>query len=153
MKLGLYTDVGVQTCRGGRPGSWPYYDLDAQTFANWTIDFVKMDWCGHPGGHEAPELYGMMRDALNKTGRPMLLSICEWGRYTPWEWGKETGNMWRAGPDHIPIWVAPDTGQDPGTAGGTSQIIQHFAGLSSYAGPGGWNDPDFLMPGNYSICI
>jgi len=29
MKLGLYTDVGVVTCRFGRPGSWPYYQQDA----------------------------------------------------------------------------------------------------------------------------
>jgi len=149
MKLGLYTDVGQNTCRGGRPGSWPYYDLDAQTFASWGIDFVKMDWCGHPGGHEAQELYTMMRDALNKTGRPILFSLCEWGKYNVWEWGMEVGNIWRAGPDHIPLWWSPDSGQDPGTAGGTSQIIQHFAGLSKYAGPGGWNDPDFLMPGYF----
>lgn len=62
--------------------------------------------------------------------------------------GMNVGNMWRVGPDHIPIWWEPESGQDPGTSGGTAQIIQHFAGKSSFAGPGGWNDPDFLMPGN-----
>lgn len=30
---------------------------------------------------------------------------------------------------------------------GTANIIEHMAGLSKWAGPGGWNDPDFLMPG------
>jgi len=40
-------------------------------------------------------------------------------------------------------------GQDPGTGGGTSQIIQHQAGISKYSGPGQWNDPDFLMPGYF----
>jgi len=149
MKIGLYTDVGEKTCKGGRPGSWPYYDQDAQTFASWGIDFVKMDWCGHPGGHTAQELYSMMRDSLNKTGRPILFSMCEWGLFDVWTWAKPVGNMWRAGPDHLPLWVAPDTGQDPGTSGGTAEIIQHFAGLSSFAGPGGWNDPDFLMPGYF----
>lgn len=80
-------------------GSWPYYKEDAMTFASWGIDFVKMDWCGHPGGHQAEgrpvigildlnlELYGLMRDALNATGRPILFSICEWGLYNVWEWG------------------------------------------------------------------
>jgi len=57
--------------------------------------------------------------------------------------------MWRAGPDHIPLWWSPDYSQDPGTAGGTSQIIQHFIGISKYSGPGQWNDPDFLMPGYF----
>jgi len=108
-----------------------------------------MDWCGHPGQYTAPQLYQMMSDALNKTGRPILFSICEWGLYNPWEWAPPMANMWRSGPDHIPLWWSPDTGQDPGTAGGTSQIIQHFAGLSKYAAPGQWNDPDYLLPGYF----
>jgi alpha-galactosidase len=119
------------------------------TYASWGVDYVKMDWCNHPGQYTAPELYQMMSDALNKTGRPILFSICEWGRYNPWEWAPAMSNMWRSGPDHLPLWWSPDTGQDPGTAGGTSQIIQHFGGLSKYAGPGQWNDPDFLMPGYF----
>jgi len=49
MKLGLYTDVGNKTCKGGRTGSWDRYEQDALTFASWGIDMVKMDWCGHPG--------------------------------------------------------------------------------------------------------
>lgn len=72
-----------------------YYEQDAKTFASWGVDMVKMDWCGHPGGHNATELYGMMRDALNKSGRPMLFSVCEWGLYEPWTWGTNTANMWR----------------------------------------------------------
>jgi len=107
-----------------------------------------MDWCGNPG-YPAQVLYTNMSKALNKTGRPILFSICEWGRFNVWEWGMDVANMWRSGPDHIPLWWSPDSGQDPGTGGGTSQIIQHFGGLSKYAGPGGWNDPDFLMPGYF----
>jgi alpha-galactosidase len=49
---------------------------------------------------ELLDLYAMMRDALNKTGRPILFSMCEWGLYNPWEWGMKTANMWRIGPDH-----------------------------------------------------
>lgn len=42
--FGLYTCVGTQTCRGGRPGSYGYYDVDANTFANdWQMDFIKVD--------------------------------------------------------------------------------------------------------------
>lgn len=46
--LGAYTDVGPKTCRASRTGSWPFYQQDAQTFAAWTLDMVKMDWCDHP---------------------------------------------------------------------------------------------------------
>lgn len=53
--------------------------------------------------------------------------------------------------DHLPLWWTPETGQDPGQGQGTSNIIEHMAGLSKYAGPGGWNDPDFLMTGEHSI--
>jgi len=45
--------------------------------------------------------------------------------------------------------VTPDTDQDPGQGQGTANVIQHMAGLSQYAGPGGWNDPDFLMTGEW----
>jgi alpha-galactosidase len=92
--LGVYTDAGTTTCRGNRPGSYPYYSQDALTYASWGVDLVKMDWCGHPGNYSAPQLYGMMRDALNATGRPMVFSICEWGLYSPWLWGPSTGNLW-----------------------------------------------------------
>jgi len=149
LKLGLYTDVGEFTCRDGRPGSWPYYKQDALTFASWGVDMVKMDWCGHPGGYTAPQLYGMFRDALNATGRRMLFNICGWGKYDPWLWGPNTSNTWRVGPDHLPLWWTPPTDQDPGQGQGTANIIQHMGGLSKYSGPGGWNDPDFLMTGEW----
>jgi len=149
LKLGLYTDVGEHTCRDGRPGSWPFYQQDANTFASWGVDMVKMDWCGHPGAFDAQQLYTNMSHALNKTGRPMLFNMCGWGLSTPWIWGPNVANTWRVGPDHLPLWWTPPTNQDPGQGQGTANIIQHMAGLSKYAGPGGWNDPDFLMPGEW----
>lgn len=30
-----------------------------------------------------------MRDALNKTGRPIVYSMCEWGVADPWLWAGE----------------------------------------------------------------
>lgn len=44
MKLGIYSDVGNKTC-AGFPGSYNYYDLDAQTFASWGVDLLKFDGC------------------------------------------------------------------------------------------------------------
>jgi len=43
-KLGVYTDAGLQTCVGNRPGSYGHYQQDANTYASWGIDYVKMDW-------------------------------------------------------------------------------------------------------------
>jgi hypothetical protein len=53
----------------------------------------------------------MMRDALNKTGRHIFFSICEWGLYEPWTWGMKTANSWRVGPDHLPLWWTWETDQ------------------------------------------
>jgi hypothetical protein len=50
----------------------------------------------------------------------------------------KVGNSWRVGPDHLPVWWTPPFQQDPGQGQGTANIIEHMAGLSSYAGPGGW---------------
>eukprot|EP01116_Phalansterium_solitarium_P007435 TRINITY_DN20099_c0_g1_i2.p1 TRINITY_DN20099_c0_g1~~TRINITY_DN20099_c0_g1_i2.p1 ORF type:complete len:413 (+),score=87.48 TRINITY_DN20099_c0_g1_i2:90-1328(+) len=147
--LGLYTDVGTTTCKWGRPGSWGHYQQDALTYAAWGIDFVKMDWCDHPGQYNDTQLYTMMRDALNATGRPMVFSLCQWGLHNVWEWAAPIGNMWRVGPDHLPLWYTPNTTQDPGQGQGTANIIQHMATVAPYAGPGGWNDPDFLLPGYF----
>jgi len=140
LKFSLYTCAGNYTCKGGRPGSWGHFQQDANTFASWGIDAVKMDWCYHPS--LSPQtVYTMMSDALNETGHPMMFSLCEWGEADPWTWANAVGNMWRIGPDHLPFWYLPDTQQ------GTGDVIENMAGKGKYAGPGGWNDPDFLMTG------
>ncbi len=41
LKLGIYSDAGVMTC-GFLPGSWGYEELDAQTYADWGIDYLKV---------------------------------------------------------------------------------------------------------------
>jgi hypothetical protein len=40
-----YTCVGTRTCKGHRPGSFGHWDVDAQTIADWGVDFVKMVRC------------------------------------------------------------------------------------------------------------
>lgn len=110
-------DVGPKTCRDGRPGSGGHYGTspsfwpsltrvlvqDANTFASWGVDMVKMDFCNRPDG-PAEKWYGIMRDALNQTGRKIAFNMCEWGREEVWTWGNKTGNTWRVGPDHLPLW-------------------------------------------------
>src|ERR1700730_14838642 len=99
LKFGLYTDVGATTCMG-LPGSLDHEQQDADTYAHWGVDFVKVDWCDSDG-LDAPLQYSKMRDALSRSGNaahhPMVFSICTWGLDSPWTWGPSTGNMWRTG--------------------------------------------------------
>jgi hypothetical protein len=76
LKLGLYSSNSPKTCEG-HAGSQGYEAIDAQTFADWGVDLLKYDNC--MGAHEyAPEHgYPIMRDALNRTGRPIYFSACE----------------------------------------------------------------------------
>ena len=151
LKFGIYSDAGYETC-GGFPGSRGYEYQDARDYAAWGVDYLKYDWC-NTGNQSAPDSYALMKDALVKAGRPIVFSICEWGLNEPWEWGAEVGgNLWRTTFDIRPCW---DCGQEGHINGmrienflGFTKILDQQAGLSVYAGPGHWNDPDMLEVGN-----
>ena len=72
LKFGLYTSVGDKTCHGGwSPGSYEHYDADAQTFADWKVDYVKVDYCG---GHDSPDGHKAISEADSLSRRnPSLL--------------------------------------------------------------------------------
>jgi alpha-galactosidase len=145
LKFGLYTCCGTKTC-GGRPGSYGYETIDAKTYAEWGVDFIKEDWC-FTDGLETQTQYKIMSDAIRATGRPMLLSLCEWGISSPWEWGKDIGVMWRTTND---IQDCFDCLRSWGGMGWT-RILEKQVNLAPYAGPGHWNDPDMLEVGNKSL--
>lgn len=44
LKFGFYSDAGTETCLY-KPGSLGYEDIDARTYANWTVDYIKYDNC------------------------------------------------------------------------------------------------------------
>ncbi|MEJ6979669.1 glycoside hydrolase family 27 protein [Pedobacter sp. P351] len=145
LKLGIYSDAGSQTC-GGRPGSRGYEFQDANMYARWGIDYLKYDWC-NTEGLKAEGAYKTIAAALRKAGRPIVLSICEWGNDKPWEWGKTVGHLWRTTGD---IYNCFDCIEDHGTwkSWGVMQILDKQDGLREFAGPGHWNDPDMLEVGN-----
>jgi len=144
LKLGIYSDAGTETC-GKRPGSLGYEEKDAQQYARWGIDYLKYDWC-NTEGLKAPEAYAKMRDALAKTGRPMVFSICEWGNSQPWTWAATVGNLWRTTGDIGICWEKKACPHDWQI--GVMNILDLQVGLEEYAGPGHWNDPDMLQVGN-----
>eukprot|EP00037_Helgoeca_nana_P030778 m.383854 g.383854 ORF g.383854 m.383854 type:complete len:343 (-) comp28265_c0_seq2:879-1907(-) len=132
LKFGIYTDRGTATCVG-RPGSEGFEDIDAKTYAAWGVDYLKEDSCSASSNHTvAFEQYGLMRDALNRTGRPIYFDLCGWSSwYAPV--GKSLGNAWRIGYD-VNSW-----------GGMINNAISANKPLAKYAGPGGWNDMDALI--------
>ena len=132
--LGIYTDAGSNTCQG-RPGTQEHEEQDARTFAAWGVDYVKEDWC-HAKDLDAATQYKRFREALDHAGRPIVLSICEWGSNQPWEWAPGTGHLWRTTGDISDKWPSMLVNLD---------LTAQHAGA---AGPGGWNDPDMLEVGN-----
>ncbi len=87
----------------------------------------------------ANELKRATKEYAEKNGceeKPIVFSICEWGRNFPWKWGKSAGNMWRTTPDIRPVWSS------------VIGIYEFNVLLYNYAEPGAWNDPDMLEVGN-----
>ncbi|HET9169907.1 MAG TPA: ricin-type beta-trefoil lectin domain protein [Actinospica sp.] len=134
LKLGIYEDAGTATC-AGYPGSLGHETTDANSFASWGVDYLKYDNCNN-NGISAQTRYTAMRDALAATGRSILFSLCNWGQENVWTWGAGVGNSWRTTGD---------------INASFSSMLSNFhtnVGLASYAGRGGWNDPDMLEVGN-----
>ncbi len=137
LKLGIYSSPGSKTC-AGYEGSVGHEEQDAQTYAKWGIDYLKYDWCMNTGTRqEMVAAYTKMHDALKKTGRSIVLSLCEYGWNKVWEWGPSVGgNLWRT------------TGDITDEYRVMAEIGFNQNGLEKFAGPGHWNDPDMLEVGN-----
>lgn len=139
LRFGIYTDAGTKTC-AGFVGSLGYEFRDARRFASWGVDYVKVDWCNTSGlGTHA--VYGKWCEAFRRAGRPMLLSVCEWGRTDPWEWAGPVGHLWRT------CWDIQDTWES------LTAILDKQRGLAPFGGPGHWNDPDMLEIGNGGMTL
>jgi alpha-galactosidase len=154
--VGLYTDAGPNGCGGAGEGSYGHYQQDVNTFAAWGFDAVKVDFCGGAEHHLDPAVaYAEFHEAIehNASRRPMLLSICNFqqpeqygeGRppleesaFASYSFGPSVGNSWR-------------TDTDVGTPGHVyfSNVLRNMdadAAAPQAAGPGHWNDPDYLAP-------
>jgi alpha-galactosidase len=155
---GIYTDAGTDGCGGAGQGSYGHYQQDANQFAAWGYDAVKVDFCGGTKQKLDPATaYGQYRDALlaNTSHRPILFNICNpftpgaspWSPnypgfaqsvYNSYSFGPSTGNSWR-------------TDTDVGFVRNVQfrdvlRNLDHNAAHPEAAGPGHWNDPDYLGP-------
>jgi alpha-galactosidase len=156
-KVGLYTDAGSEGCGGKTQGSYGHYQQDVNTFAAWGFDAVKVDFCGGVRMGLSPQAaYGAFHAAIvnNSSHRPMLLSICNYlqpGQFasgTPAEEGSAFAS-YTFGPSSGTSWR---TDTDVGTPGVVlfENVLRNLdadAAQPQAAGPGHWNDPDYLGPG------
>jgi alpha-galactosidase len=154
--VGLYTDAGPNGCGGAGQGSYGHYQQDVNTFAAWGFDSVKVDFCGGAEyGLNPATAYTAFHTAIeaNSSHRPMLLSICNFlqpeqysetqpqldeSAFTSYSFGPSVGNSWR-------------TDTDVGFPGNVPflDVLRNMdadAASPQAAGPGHWNDPDYLAP-------
>ncbi|KAK8803329.1 hypothetical protein WA158_001023 [Blastocystis sp. Blastoise] len=112
---------------------------DAETFASWNVDYLKMDGC-YSNSLDHSDGYPAMAYFLNATGRPIVYS-CSWPAYTPdADYSKlaKYCNLWRNWYDIGHSWYS------------IIHIIDHWGEKTEwapFAGPGHWNDPDMLVVG------
>ena len=136
LKFGIYSCAGTHTC-GGKPASFRQEEIDARTFAEWGVDFLKYDFCFFPAEANGPASYRRMAQALRNCGRDIVFSLCNWGRDDLHTWARHSGgHLWRTAGDIKDKWSSIyDLG------------FRRQKDLHPYAGPGGWNDPDMLVVG------
>lgn len=141
LKAGTYISPGPKTC-AGYAGSYGHEAADAKLFADWGFDFLKYDWCSYDKiakDRSLPELkkpYLKMSALLRQQDRDIVLNLCQYGMGEVWKWGQEVGgHCWR---------TAGDLGFE---LTGYYHVARRNADFYPYAGPGSWNDPDYLLVG------
>jgi alpha-galactosidase len=145
LKAGVYTSPGPLTCAKFE-GSYGHEEADARRFAEWGFDFLKYDWCSYrtidkettDAARQKP--YAKMGAILKSLDRDIVFNLCQYGMNDVWKWGAAvSGNAWRTTGD---LGLAKDS-RLPGFYEIAFKNMQHAA----YAGPGHWNDPDYILIG------
>ena len=156
-KVGIYTDAGPTGCSGTDRGSYGHYQQDVNTFAAWGFDAVKVDFCGGDDLRLNPKnAYTQFEDAIlhNSSHRPMMLNICVYAQpgqvssgypsfaasaFASYSWGYSVATSWRTDTDI----GSPSTGV---TFADVLRNLDADATEPLAAGPGHWNDPNYLGP-------
>jgi alpha-galactosidase len=151
LKAGIYTSPGPFTC-AGHVSAYGFEEQDIARYVNWGYDFLKYDWCSYSNVGRRDTLPGLQKPyilvskIISRQKRDIVLNLCQYGMGDVWKWGKKVGgNSWR---------TADDLGgsfQGIGTAlfrDGFDVFTKDS--LHLYGGPGGWNDPDYLLLGYLS---
>ncbi|CAD6187007.1 unnamed protein product [Caenorhabditis auriculariae] len=150
LKFGLYEDYGTKTCEG-YPGSYGHLKIDAQSFANWTVDYLKLDGC-NIDVNLMEKGFPEMQVELNATGRQIVYS-CVWPLYLlpkhsekiDYKYIGDHCNLWRNFDDVKSSWDSITSIIDYYDRNQEKHIPTH--------GPGRWHDPDMLVIGNENIDV
>ena len=135
LKFGMYSCCGNLTC-AGYPGSFDYEFIDAQTFAEWGVDYLKYDYCFKPMNQKGEQLYRRMGLALANCGRDICFSACSWGADQTNEWIKTTGaHLWRSTGDINDSWAS------------IKELAMKQTDYFTTNGQGCFNDMDMLIVG------
>jgi hypothetical protein len=164
LKAGIYTDAGRDGCSmfpdlGPKifgAGSEGHYEQDFLQFAKWGFDYVKVDWCGGDKENLDPAVqYAEIARAIAKaekaTGRRLYLSLCEWGKLSPWMWAPHVGgtpaNVWRTSGDIVDPIVA--SGEHKDRKASFERMLANFdLGIHPEAEHTGfYSDPDMMVIG------
>lgn len=119
-----------------------YYDSIAALYAQWGVDFVKIDCITVP--YLSDEIR-MFSDALRKTGRPIVLSLSP-GPTPPDQVNhlRKYAQMWRISDDFWDVWKRSTSGDFPQT------LFTQFDRAATWAPLvqiGHWPDADMLPIG------
>ena len=137
LKFGMYSCAGVMTC-GGYPSSHGYEYIDAKTFAEWEIDYLKYDFCYFPRSADCKNAYLSMSMALRSCGREILFAACNWGMEESWKWMRSVGaHIYRS------------TGDIQDNYNSFKDIMFSQEENFSMSAPGCYNDIDMLIVGMY----
>lgn len=120
-----------------RPGAQAYYDSIFKMYAEWGVDFVKVDDVGRPTHHQE---IAAIRQAIENCGRPMVLSLSPGpARAGDAAFLARHANMWRVSDDFWDEWRL---------------VRENFVLLSLWGGvgqPGAWPDGDMLPFGRLGV--
>ena len=155
-KLGVYTDAGATGC-GVKGGAFGHYQQDINTLAAWGVDAVKVDWCG--GSSQGLDPARPTPSSTRRSSTTRAIARCCWisatscsparipatnfpalqqSAFFSYSFGPSDGQSWRTDTD---VGVPGNVPFSRCFATSTPTRPQPQA-----AGPGHWNDPDYLGP-------
>ncbi|GAA1600854.1 NPCBM/NEW2 domain-containing protein [Kribbella sancticallisti] len=154
LKAGIYTDAGPYIPGKCGLGSGGYYQRDADQFAAWGFDAVKVDYlCGIAADLDPKTAFTEFAQALrnNASGRPMIFNLCnpvtspDWGNYPE---SQQSINSWSYAPDIAQSWR---TYTDVGFQGDIKfkDVLRNYDANAKHpevVRPGAFSDPDYLAP-------
>jgi alpha-galactosidase len=154
LKAGIYTDAGPYLPAHCGLGSGGHYQHDADTFAAWGFDAVKVDFlCGIAADLDPKTAYTEFAQALrnNASHRSMIFNLCnpvtspDWGNYPE---SQQSINSWSYAPAIAQSWR---TYTDVGFQGDIKfkDVLRNYDANARHpevVKPGAFSDPDYLAP-------